>query len=181
MKLTRSLLVSSLIFMIAGLGTNVFAEDDDAGMGYGPRAPMGRKGEGKGMNAIHEKLGLNDEQKTKVEKLNDEHFKKVGELRKELKAVSDELRTEIEKEKSDNSVIKKLSKKIKEAQGKMVDLRTDHILSLKGILSAEQFKKLNELQKDRGKRMRTAKGDKPKKGYRERPRYGSGPRSNKAK
>jgi Spy/CpxP family protein refolding chaperone len=181
MKLKRFFLISSLMFLTAGFGSSVFAEDDVTGLGYGPKGNLNRKAEGKRMNAIHEKLGLNDEQKTKVEKLNDDHFKKVGELRKDLKAATDGLKAELEKEKTNKSAIKKLSKRIKNAQSKMVDLRTDHILNLKGILSPEQFKKLNELQNDRGRRMSSPRGKRPKKGDKPRMKDGSGPMVKKVK
>ena len=161
MKLTRFLLISSLMLVFAGAA---FAEDNDAGFGYGQKDSRMHGKKGKGRNAIHEKIGLSDEQKAKVEKLNKDHFKTVRNLRKDIRSATDDLRTELEKVTSDKSVIKKISDKIKKFKTKEFDLRTEHVLSLKGILSSEQFKKLNELQKKKGKRMRHRKGNRPKKG-----------------
>jgi Spy/CpxP family protein refolding chaperone len=67
-----------------------------------------------------------------------------AEGRARMKELRDQLRVELDKPSVDKDKIHLLTSEMKELEGKRIERKVEGILALKGILTPEQFKALNE-------------------------------------
>jgi Spy/CpxP family protein refolding chaperone len=112
------------------------------------------RGRRKGFDTeLIEKLGLTFEQQEQLKKLRTVHREEMGETIKTLRYKRFELFQELEKPESDKKKITNLVTEVKTLQGKLLDIRVDNILKMKGILTPEQYKKLHSYN-NRKKRMK---------------------------
>ena len=121
----------------------------------------------KKMTAHMEKLGLSDDQKEQMRKHHTEEREKAMVLHKELRNQQDALRTELNKTQSDPKTIETLSRDIKDLQGKLVDHRTNAVLSMKKILTPAQHEQfIKDMEAQWGKMKEKGRGEGKKDGRR---------------
>jgi Spy/CpxP family protein refolding chaperone len=90
-------------------------------------------------------LGLSADQEKQLKDSRKAHREKGEELRKEMQGKREAMKAELEKPSLDMSRINSLQAEIKDLQGKMDDNRLDGILQVRKILTADQFKKFDEM------------------------------------
>ena len=105
---------------------------------------------------LAEKLDLTDEQRETIKAQREEHREKIKEMREELASSMKELHAELEKEDPDRRTIDGIVEKICELREDMLKERVNTILSLREILTAEQFAELKEMR-ERMRERRTGK------------------------
>jgi len=114
---------------------------------------------GKRMENFIEKLGLTVEQQELLRQEREAHKGVAKQVHEALKNEREALRKELEKPVSNQAQIDRLTSSIKVLQSQIVDLRVEKILSMKEILTPEQFKKFSEMtEKHREKRKQKKQG-----------------------
>jgi Spy/CpxP family protein refolding chaperone len=108
-----------------------------------------QKGQGKevrhrAMKKVVEDLGLTEEQQEQMKEHRDQNHQKMRETHEKMRQARQALKTELEKEKSNNKAINEISTSLKTMQADMVDNRIKSILELKEVLTYEQFKQFGE-------------------------------------
>lgn len=89
-------------------------------------------------------LNLTDEQKSKIQALEAEQKETVPNTMKALKQKYNDLTAELTKEKYDTATINKITEEILSLENKASSNRINTKIKMRNILSAEQFKKLEE-------------------------------------
>ncbi len=121
-------------------------------------APVVRADEGwKGMHEkmekktqeIYAQLKLTDEQKKKLEDNKAKHRDQKEGTFKKMRSYREALKQELMKPALDMNKINEIQIQIKAFQAQMVDNRLNHILEVRGILTAEQFAKFTALMEKR--------------------------------
>jgi Spy/CpxP family protein refolding chaperone len=97
-------------------------------------------------------LGLTSEQAEKIDQLSLKHRKEMVKLQAELKIVRMDLQNLIEDNASDADIRKK-SNEVKLLNDKEHEARTEHMLEVRRVLSAEQQKKLKNLHRNMRRHM----------------------------
>jgi len=115
-----------------------------AGRGFGKRQ-KGQGGEKMFQNLIQQ-LNLTAEQQKQLEASKKEHRASTKEIRNALTLKKMELRLELEKEKIDRKKIDGIASEIKRLLGRQIDLKVEGILTMKQILTPEQFEKLQSMK-----------------------------------
>jgi Spy/CpxP family protein refolding chaperone len=140
-----------------------FPDDpESAEEGRGGRGNGGHK-EGKG--EFYKELNLTDQQRQQIE-ANRARTKEASKaLRETMKAKRDDLKAELDKPTVDMNRVNAITADIKALTGRMIDQKVANILSLKSILTPEQFQKMTarmDAMKGgwRGHGGRSDKGDK---------------------
>lgn len=93
-------------------------------------------------------LKLTDEQKTKIQALQEEQKENIPGTMKELRQKNKDLDIELGKEKYDTAVVNKLAQEIISLENKLSTNRINTKIKMRSILSAEQFKQLDENMKN---------------------------------
>jgi Spy/CpxP family protein refolding chaperone len=122
---------------------------DQKGMGHGQwwENPM-----------VVKELGLSDKQAEQIDQLSLTHRKNVIKLEADLKIAEIEFRDMMEGEPSEADVRKK-AKTLSQLREKLQDLRIDHMLAVRKVLTPEQQKKLQDMKPGRQQhRMMMEKG-----------------------
>jgi len=96
-------------------------------------------------------LNLTPEQQEKIKKQQSMNREKGAELRNKLRDKMLELREELEKPQINKDRVNVLVAEIKTLTGEQLEQRVDNIISMKQILTPEQFKKLHEKKKEKDK------------------------------
>lgn len=133
----------SLIIVAVMLGaiccaSGAFAEGDHDKM---PPAGHHRM-EGSGKGDFLKGLDLTPEQRDKLKTHREENMKVMKEIRDEMKEQKTALRDELKKKVIDSAKIADIAAKLKKLSAEMVDQRISSILSLREILTPEQFQKM---------------------------------------
>jgi len=130
------------------------------------RAEYGKEERGKKHPEMMEKytqeLGLTAEQKEALTASREAAKAQKETIGENLKAAREALKAELKKSDVDQAALNKAVADIKAAQGEIVDARVQSFLSMKGILTDEQFQKMSEMKKGCGKDGK--KGPKGKRG-----------------
>ncbi len=119
-----------------------------------------------GWKGVHEKiyaqLKLTDEQKKKLEDNKAKHHEQKGGAFKKMRSLREALKQELMKPALDMNKINDIQAQIKAFQAQMADDRLNHILEVRGILTAEQFAKFNALMEKhkQGSKQREEKEEK---------------------
>jgi len=114
--------------------------------------------EGVEQSEIAGELDLTAEQKSQLKEQRYQDELQKMRVRSDLKIKELELRHEIEKDEADTTKIKAVVEDIKRLQGQLLDNRVDSVLKVKGILTPEQFEKMQSVaQKHKRSRMRRYK------------------------
>jgi Spy/CpxP family protein refolding chaperone len=114
-----------------------------------PRGPGGR-GRGEGMRGFCEDLNLTTEQQTKMIDLKFVHEQEVLVLKKDMMKKRMELKAELDKENPSVTVLDKLTDDMSALQGKMKKSKLHFLLSLKTVLTKEQWLQAKERFDERG-------------------------------
>jgi len=96
--------------------------------------------------AITRELGLTAEQDKLLKDAKEAHRAEMAELFQALKAKRQELKSALVKPGVTRQQVEPIAAEIKTLQSQMVDRRIDGILKVKGILSPEQFQKLQGMK-----------------------------------
>ncbi|MBL7130947.1 MAG: periplasmic heavy metal sensor [Candidatus Omnitrophica bacterium] len=91
-----------------------------------------------------EELGLTVEQQEQIKEQCSENKEKNKELREKIRSKRLELKQELEKQNIDKSKIDSLVAEIKILMGQQLEQRVESILSMKEILTPEQFEKFQQ-------------------------------------
>lgn len=127
--------VVAAVLISLGLSAPVGAE------GNNQNAPISEK---RAKKDFLETLNLSVEQKELIKKDRAKSKQNWAELREKLGAKRSELKQELEKPSVDMNKINAIITETKTLTGKMLELRVNNILTMKQILTPEQFKKLQE-------------------------------------
>jgi Spy/CpxP family protein refolding chaperone len=100
-------------------------------------------------NEIVRELNLTPEQKQSMTRQRAQEKTQSQELRQKTRAVREQITQELNKDITDTATVNPLVAQLKELTGQRIEQQIQGIMSLKKILTPEQFKKLNEKrQKD---------------------------------
>ena len=139
----RLLAVMAVAMMLALCTSNVFAEDSDDS-GYAEGAHKGHK-EGKGdKEGFLKDLNLTPQQKDQMKADREQNAGKMKELRETTRAKRTELKAEFDKPTVDTARVNAIATELKTLEGQKVDMMVARLLSLKKILTPEQFQKMQE-------------------------------------
>ena len=148
-KLNKTL-IYPLTLALLFLTTQAYAQIDKK-----QRSGPGKEGMmKKARQSIVKELNLSEEQQRQVKRQRQKHMQAAKEVHKTLRAKKKELRIELEKTDVDTSKINAISSEIKSLFSKQTDLRIEGILSMKHILTPEQFQKLKEKRESHHGKMR---------------------------
>jgi Spy/CpxP family protein refolding chaperone len=89
-----------------------------------------------------EALNLDEDQKARMKEIHDEMKTVRSSHWKEVRAMRDKLREELQKENPDKATLDAYAEQMGEQAKAMAERRTDHLLKIREVLSAEQFKTL---------------------------------------
>jgi len=96
---------------------------------------------------MYKELGLTDEQKKKFEAHRKSHWENNKKIRETIKAKRKLIRDELEKESINEARVRQLHNEIKALNAQKADARLNGILEARKNLTADQFKKFNQLKK----------------------------------
>ncbi|MDD5730808.1 MAG: periplasmic heavy metal sensor [Candidatus Omnitrophica bacterium] len=96
------------------------------------------------MDDVMKTLNLSPEQKEKIQKQREDNKQAWSQLNEKLRAKRLELKQELEKPAVDKNRIDAVIGELKTLTGEQLELRVNTILSMKQILTPEQFQKLQE-------------------------------------
>lgn len=96
------------------------------------------------MKNLNKELELTAEQQGQIKKQRNEQRKKNKQLGDKLRVKKTQLREELEKQDIDKSKVSGLVAEIKTLLGNQLEQRVENVLSMKEMLTPEQFKKLQE-------------------------------------
>lgn len=165
----RTLFILALMFLIAI--PVAMAQTDDpktatppnqAGAGLAPQGP-GCQGKGMGMGMCSGKqpmggqglmecmkdLNLTDDQKAKMEEINFTNRNAMIDLRAGMEKARLKMHHEMMADTPDKAKILAASKEINTIQGQIEDAQINHFFAVRGILTADQLKKMKECKGDR--------------------------------
>jgi Spy/CpxP family protein refolding chaperone len=131
--------------MMEGRGGRMMSDDAPRGLGMG-RGQWWENAE------IAKELGLTNEQSEKIDQMALKHRKEMVKLQADLKIARMELQDLIEDNASDSDIRKK-SNEIKLLGNKEHEARTEHMLDVRKVLTAEQQKKLKSLNRNMRRHM----------------------------
>jgi len=137
------------VFLVSG---NLYAESQCG-------APEGGRGNGKGdkFQKLAEELNLTPEQKEKLKAQRAEFKEKNKALREKMQAKNKELKNELKNPTVDRAAVNATIEDIKSLTGEKLNSRVDKILSMKDVLTPEQFTKLQEKMQEKYKKMKGKK------------------------
>lgn len=132
MKVTKILAASIISLLLAG---TVFAQQ-----GQGNRDMRGRDDDRRGPrhDQMMEKLGLNEEQKTEIEKIHTENMKESLQIRNQIGEKEAQLRTLETAEKADMGKINKVIDEIGSLKTKMKKMHAQAKQNVRALLTDEQ-------------------------------------------
>ena len=135
--------------------------------------PEGMRGphKGKMFDRLSEKLDLTEEQQKQMEELRKSNMEEMKQLHEEIRDKKGALQEELQKPVTDEGKIDSIVKELKDLQGKQIENRVDHFISMKEILTPEQFQKFIDLKEEGKERWQEKRG----RGW-EQPRRKFGPR-----
>ncbi|MBP7056366.1 MAG: Spy/CpxP family protein refolding chaperone [Candidatus Omnitrophica bacterium] len=97
-------------------------------------------------------LSLTPEQRDKIKAHREEGKSKAKEMHDQMRAKKEELKAEMGKPVTDRAKIDAIAADMKSLSARMIDQRIDRILSLKEILTPEQFQKVNAKMEEKMKK-----------------------------
>lgn len=104
-------------------------------------------------------LDLTAEQTAKINAQRKEQKSAMKSIRESLMAKRNELRDELDKEKTDKAKIESITSELKRLEAQRIDQKVNGILQIKATLTPEQFKKLGSMrEKHRGKMFGPGRG-----------------------
>lgn len=139
----RSLVMMSVLgFILVG---NVHAQEDASNSMHASFSKDGWAKKENRVKEIFDKLNLSDEQKKQLEENKTKTRDVMKALHEQMKSSREAMHQELMKTDLDMAKITEIQNQLKTLQAQMIDARLNSILEVRKILSAEQFKKFNEL------------------------------------
>jgi len=152
-KVGKVILVSVIALFL--LGSELYA-----GSYCGDKEESKYPDKGKKFEKFNEELGLTPEQTEKLKEQRQEFSGKNKEVREKIRAKKEELKTELEKPVVNRAAVDNIINDVKNLTGEQLKSRVDKIMSMKSILTPEQFEKLQGKMREKNKK--GAHGDKRK-------------------
>ncbi|MFA5099422.1 MAG: periplasmic heavy metal sensor [Candidatus Omnitrophota bacterium] len=152
--LSKFLKCSIAAVMIFGFASLAFAQ-----LPEGDRAKMGKDWESR-FNTIIKELNLTPEQQQAIGAQRSQDRARSQELRQKIKSARKEITAELDKEVTDTAKVDSLVAQMKELTGDRIEQQIQGIMSLKNILTPEQFKALNAKKEHNHKRNERRQGGK---------------------
>ena len=146
--LTRVLRYSAAAVIIAMCATAAQAQLPES-----EHKKMGKKWEEK-FNKVIKDLKLSPEQQKAITEQRAQDKANFQALREKTRALRDEIGKELDKADTDPAKVASLMAQMKDIAGERIEQQIKGILAMKKILTAEQFKKLNDEIKPRGEHRR---------------------------
>ena len=115
--------------------------------GEGPGCEIGGKG---GKGKMIAELGLTEEQQVKLKVLRLDHQKELVQFMPQMKKMREAIRDELKKPAASRGALKKYAAELADLHEQMENLKLDHLLKVKDVLTAEQFSKLVDREQERG-------------------------------
>jgi len=134
----KKVLVTAVVSILALSVLYVFAQGPMMGRGNGP------KGKGMQMREFVEDLDLTPEQEAKMVDISFAHHQEILPLQRDLQKKRIELKAELEKENPNQMVLDKLSDEMSAIMGKIKKSKLHFLLSMKSVLTKEQWQKAKE-------------------------------------
>jgi Spy/CpxP family protein refolding chaperone len=107
--------------------------------------PEPREHDGSHIQEIFKQLDLTDEQKQQLETAKKQHRTEAASDRRAIRDAREAMRVELMKSQLDMAKIRQIHSQIKSLQDKMEDERLNSILTVRTILTQEQFQKFSSL------------------------------------
>ncbi len=111
-----------------------------------------RPGRGLGLLMFSEKLGLSDEQKSKIESIKLKAEKGTISKKAELETANLDLRELLKADKPDRAAIRKKVNEISKLRADLNMIRIDSMLDSKAVLTSEQLENLKKLKQEAAKK-----------------------------
>jgi len=137
-KIIKNSIVCILTVCFVATGSVVYAEKS-----YDADKGSWQQGKTERSEKISKELGLNEEQQAALKTHFDAKKEKLKELRTSLKSAREELKEELKKYNSDSKEIEKIITQMKKIQAKQIDYRVENFITMKQILTEEQFSKFS--------------------------------------
>ena len=144
-KIIKNSIVCILTVCFVATGSVVYAEKS-----YDADKGSWQQGKTERSEKISKELGLNEEQQAALKTHFDAKKEKLKELRtslksarEDLKSAREELKEELKKYNSDSKEIEKIITQMKKIQAKQIDYRVENFITMKQILTEEQFSKFS--------------------------------------
>jgi len=134
-------LAGLMVFLIAG--TIAFAQP-------GPR--HGRNSDGQNRWNMQSKLGLTDEQQTKIDALRTEHFKATQNLRDQLNEKQVKLDNLLNDNEINSKEVEKMVNEIGKVKTELMQQRINHRIEVRNLLTDEQKVKFDMMGRHQGYR-----------------------------
>lgn len=104
----------------------------------------GKHGNGEMKEEFYKDLNATPEQRDQLKAHRQENTDKMKAVREQMKAKHAELRAEIGKPTVDMTKVESIKSALKDLNARMIDRKVESILSLKKILTPEQFQKMSD-------------------------------------
>ncbi len=117
-----------------------------------PQCPSGEGPRQFSRRNVMRELNLTAEQSEQLKAEKQASRQKRQELQDQIRAKRQELRKELDKNVIDRNAVNTLIGQLKDLQGSLLNLRVDSILSMKQILTPEQFEKLRSLRQEKAEK-----------------------------
>ena len=124
----------------------------------GERCEKGARGEK--FQAILDKLDLTQEQKDQLKQTRETQKQQKEGLKEDLESARKTLHEELKKYDSDRSVVKSTVARINVLQAQLLEQKTDSFLAMKGVLTPQQFQKMQEIMDEKRQKMKDKKSRK---------------------
>jgi Spy/CpxP family protein refolding chaperone len=137
---------AALVFMALTVTALAWAGNPAPGKG---QIKEEAKGEDKGpAGRLASELNLTDAQRQKLQEGRQGRREKMQKLREAVKQKRQELKAALQNPSATRAAIEPVVAQLKALQGQLIDARVDHILTLKEILTPEQFAKMQARMKE---------------------------------
>jgi len=152
-------IMKKMVAAAAVIGLILSAVPAYAYEGHGPEGTGEERYEKGGkFDKISEELGLSDEQKAALKKDREATFAKMKELRDKVQSARKELKAELDKETLDTARVNALVAQLKDLMGQQIQSRVDKVMSLRKILTPEQYKKMQGLIEEKKEGFKSKRG-----------------------
>lgn len=98
---------------------------------------------------MSEELQLTPQQKEQLAKEREEFVSRSKDLREKIRSARAGLKAELEKSAPDKAKVNSLTAEIKDLVGRQIQNRVDKVMSMKQVLTPEQFNKMKASMKER--------------------------------
>jgi len=154
----KKIMLLVAVVMLFAWSSVAQARGNDRGHGDGPNI----EGRGPGEEAIqemHKRLGVTEEQAVQLKANREQQKERMKSLKEQVKEKRQDFKEALEKEGATEASVEVAATALKDVQASLVDERTRSVLSVKSILTLEQYENFNEkMGKKRSREGKDGKG-----------------------